>query len=177
METTKKAEKAKIGQGGIIGIVAGIIALIAGVYFFVIKPKADKKKKGVGTPPVGTSPVGTPPVTPEIDPFSDIERDKTMNKIRSIVSGQRAKEMKKWFWSIKNQSEGFKWNLKDTELDAKSKGMTPAEGLTLAIAYQFLILPTTNPNKISDAEYKSITDVLMYKLSFDGISNEDKSQW
>ena len=59
METTK-AEKAKIGQGGIIGIVAGIIALIAGVYFFVIKPKADEKKKGVGTPPVGTPPVGTP---------------------------------------------------------------------------------------------------------------------
>ena len=173
METTK-AEKAKIGQGGIIGIATGIIALIAGVYFFVIKPKADEKKKGVVTPPVVTPPVTPPPV---IDPFSDTERDKAMNKIRSIVSGQRAKEMKKWFWSIKNQSEGFKWNLKDTELDAKSKGMTPAEGLTLAIAYQFLILPTTNPNKISNAEYKSITDVLMYKLSFDGISNEDKNQW
>ena len=176
METTK-AEKAKIGQGGIIGIVAGIIALIAGVYFFVIKPKADEKKKGVGTPPVGTPPVGTPPVTPEIDPFSDIERDKTMNKIRSIVSGQRAKEIKKWFWSIKNQQEGFKWDLKNTESDSKSKGMTPAEGLILGIAYQFLVLPSTNPNKISDAEYKSITDILMYKLSFDGISNEDKSQW
>jgi len=171
METTK-AEKAKIGQGGIIGIVAGIIALIAGVYFFVIKPKADEKKKGVGTPPVGT-----PPVTPEIDPFSDIERDKTMNKIRSIVSGQRAKEMKVWFWNIKNQQEGFKWNLKDTESDSKSKGMTPAEGLILGIAYQFTLVPSTNPNKISDAEYKNITDILMYKVSFDGISNEDKSQW
>jgi len=47
----------------------------------------------------------------------------------------------------------------------------------LGIGWQFTLLPSTNPDKISETEWKNIIDIIQYKLSFDGISNEDKSQW